>query len=107
MHGSHFCLDFHILQRTENHTLLTARPKFVLVHTTSGHKQALSEVLADQATISKLADTKAMRETQALDKFYSMLGDDPDRAFYGFDHVMKAGERGAIGTLLVTDELFR
>jgi len=36
-----------------------------------------------------------------------MLNEDQDRAFYGWDHVKKADERGAIGTLLLSDELFR
>jgi len=34
-----------------------------------------------------------------------MLNDDPYRAFFGWNHVRKAEERGAIGTLLLSDEL--
>lgn len=63
--------------------------------------------MQEQTVMNKLADTKAAREVQALDSFYQMLNTDPDRAFYGYDHVAKAHERGAIGTLLVTDGLFR
>ncbi|KAJ1949426.1 Translation factor pelota, partial [Dispira parvispora] len=81
--------------------------KFVLVHCSSGHKHALQEVLDDQAVQSKLADTKAARETRALDEFYKLLNDNPDRAYYGYDHVVKASENGAIDQLLITDELFR
>ena len=83
------------------------RSKFVLIHSSSGHKHALNEVMQDPAIQSKLADTKAAREVQALEQFYTMLNNDPDRAFYGINHVLKANEHGAIGTLLVTDELFR
>lgn len=83
------------------------RSKFIMVHTSTGHKQALQEVMNDQAIKTKLADTKAAQEVQALDQFYEMMNMDPDRAFYGFKDVSKAAERGAIGTLLVTDELFR
>jgi len=36
-----------------------------------------------------------------------MLGSDEMRAWYGPDHVHLAAERGAIGTLLISDELFR
>jgi hypothetical protein len=36
-----------------------------------------------------------------------MLEDNPLRAWYGEGHVFKAAERGAIGKLLVSDELFR
>lgn len=83
------------------------RPKFVLIHSSSGHKHSLNEVMQDPAIQAKLADTKAAREVQALDQFYNMLNNDPDRAFYGYKHVAMANEHGAIGTLLVTDELFR
>lgn len=36
-----------------------------------------------------------------------MLGSDEDRAWYGPDHVELAASRSAIGTLLISDELFR
>lgn len=32
---------------------------------------------------------------------------DPDKAYYGYDHVAKAQEQLAVNSLLVTDELFR
>lgn len=36
-----------------------------------------------------------------------MLGTDEMRAWYGPDHVRLASDRGAIGTLLISDDLFR
>lgn len=36
-----------------------------------------------------------------------MLGTDEMRAWYGPDHVALAADRGAIGTLLISDQLFR
>ena len=36
-----------------------------------------------------------------------MLSTDAYRAFYGYDHVVKAAEQDAIETLLLTDSLFR
>ena len=36
-----------------------------------------------------------------------MLASDEMRAWYGPDHVALAADRGAIGTLLISDELFR
>lgn len=36
-----------------------------------------------------------------------MLGSDEQRAWYGPAHVSLAADRGAIGTLLISDELFR
>ncbi|ELU45857.1 eRF1 3 domain-containing protein [Rhizoctonia solani AG-1 IA] len=39
-------------------------------------------------------------------RFFKMLGSDEARAWYGPDHVALAADRGAIGTLLISDELF-
>lgn len=36
-----------------------------------------------------------------------MLASDEQRAWYGPDHVALAASRGAVGTLLISDELFR
>lgn len=41
------------------------------------------------------------------DRFHKMLGSDELRAWYGPDHVSLAIDRGAVGTLLISDELFR
>ncbi|KAI9271449.1 hypothetical protein BY458DRAFT_586530 [Sporodiniella umbellata] len=93
--------------KTGNKTIMENKSKFVQIHCSNGHKHALTEIMQDPSIQARLADTKAAREVQALDKFYEMMNTDPDRAFYGFDHIEKANEIGAIGTLLVTDELFR
>eukprot|EP00041_Stephanoeca_diplocostata_P030857 m.943490 g.943490 ORF g.943490 m.943490 type:complete len:183 (+) comp23840_c0_seq18:3400-3948(+) len=69
--------------RTGNKLFLDNKSKFVGVHTSSGYKHALSEVLADPAVISLLKDTKASAEIKALDDFHAMFRDGPDRAFYG------------------------
>ena len=42
------------------------------------------EVLAEPAVVSRLSDTKAAGEVKALDAFYTMLQNEPDRAFYGY-----------------------
>ncbi|KAI8377504.1 protein pelota [Radiomyces spectabilis] len=93
--------------KTDNKTVMENKNKFMTIHCSSGHKHALNEVMQNPAIQTKLANTKAASEVKALDDFYAMLNKDPDRAFYGYGHVAKAHERGAIGTLLVTDELFR
>lgn len=83
------------------------KSKFVLVHSSSGHKHALKEVLADPTVTARLAETKAAGEVKALDTFFSVLQMEPDRAYYGIHHVEKASDASAVETLLVTDELFR
>jgi len=83
------------------------KSKFMLIHCSSGHKHALQEVLQDPVVQNQLADTKYAQEMTTLDKFFKMLNEDPDRAFYGWNHVNKAEERAAVGTLMLSDELFR
>ena len=56
---------------------------------------------------TKLADTKASGESKALHSFMTMLGNTPERAFYGSNHVFLANESQAIETLLISDSLFR
>eukprot|EP00939_MAST-03C_sp_MAST-3C-sp1_P003138 g3138.t1 len=95
------------VRRPEMKHLFEHKKKIALVKTTSGHKHALNEVLGDAAVMSRLSDTKAAKEVTALQGFRKMLNDNPDRAYYGIDHVMRANEAGAIKVLMVTDELFR
>ncbi|BFZ55458.1 Translation factor pelota [Savitreella phatthalungensis] len=87
--------------------ILRARPKILLVHCSSGHLFSLHEVLKSQEVVSQLADTKYAREAQLIEKFYRQMNDDETRAWYGPQHVAAAVEHGAVGTLLLTDTLFR
>uniref|UniRef100_A0A3P8VEN3 Protein pelota homolog n=1 Tax=Cynoglossus semilaevis TaxID=244447 RepID=A0A3P8VEN3_CYNSE len=93
--------------RQDNKVLLENRPKFMLVHASSGHKYSLKEILSDPAVTSRLSDTKAAGEVKALEDFYKMLQHEPDRAFYGVAHVEKAADALAVDTLLISDNTFR
>ncbi|PSS35475.1 hypothetical protein PHLCEN_2v1630 [Hermanssonia centrifuga] len=100
----------HIMQeasRTGNKALLSVRNKFTKVHISSPHVHSLVEVLKSPEIASQLKETKFAREGIMLDRFFKMLGTDEMRAWYGPDHVALAADRGAIGTLLISDELFR
>ena len=94
-------------QQKENKELLAHKDKFVRVHSNTGHLHSLKEVLQDESVMKRLADTKAVKEVKALEEFYTVLANDPNKAVYGPKHVMKAAEHDAIDTLLITDELFR
>nr|UST29492.1 pelota [Haliclona caerulea] len=102
-------LDYMFQQATKMDwkVLLDNKSKFLSVHSSSGHKHALKEILSDPSIASRLADTKASSEVKALDTFYTTLQNEPDRAYYGIRHVEKANEAMAVETLLVTDKLFR
>ncbi|KAI0750755.1 eRF1 domain 1-domain-containing protein [Daedaleopsis nitida] len=93
--------------RTSNKALLTARNKFIKVHVNSPHVHSLVEALKSPEIASQMKETKFAREGMMLDKFFKMLASDEMRAWYGPDHVALARDRGAIGTLLISDELFR
>ena len=44
--------------KLDTKVLLENKSKFLLVHSSSGHKQVLKEILSDPAVASRLADTK-------------------------------------------------
>lgn len=54
-----------------------------------------------------LQQTHAIDEIKVLDRFFEMLDENPDRAFYGWKHVCLAHANQAIEALMITDELFR
>ena len=84
-----------------------SKDKFVLVKASNGHKYALEEVFSDPTITKKIDDTKVIKEVAILNKFMRMMDVDPDRAYYGYNHVKSAAAQLAIDSLLVTDELFR
>ncbi|KAJ7068391.1 eRF1 domain 1-domain-containing protein [Mycena amicta] len=83
------------------------KEKVLRVHVSSAHVHSLVEVLKSPEIVSQLKETKFAREGIVLDKFFKMLGTDEMRAWYGPNHVALAADRGAIGTLLISDDLFR
>ncbi|KAJ4458974.1 putative Protein pelota [Paratrimastix pyriformis] len=86
---------------------LRNRAKFVMAHASTGHKQALKEILADPNIARLVQDTKASGEVRALNDFYQMLSQDAERATYGPKHVLHAAQLGAVQTLLLADNLLR
>lgn len=103
------CMQYILLeaQKRDLKPILENKARFVLAHSSSGHKHSLQEILQNPQMASQLADTKATREVRALQSFYQMLNNDANRSFYGYRHVSLANEKGAIQTLLVSDSLFR
>ncbi|KAL3077248.1 hypothetical protein niasHS_013237 [Heterodera schachtii] len=83
------------------------RGKFVLVHSSSGFKHALNEALSDATVSQRLSDTKAQAEVKALNTFMELMCTDPQKAVYGYRHVVHAREQQSIDTLMVSDSLFR
>lgn len=93
--------------RRDIRPLIENRASIITAPASSAYKHSLKEVLTLPAIASKIKDTKAAREVQALQEFYAMMTADSARAFYGPGHVLAAAELGAIQTLLISDKLFR
>lgn len=93
--------------KLDQKVLLENRNRFLLIHSSSGFKHCLKEILQDPTVCGKLSDTKASSEVKALEAFYTMLQTEPAKAFYGVRQVEKASQAQAIEVLLITDTLFR
>ncbi|XP_050380163.1 protein PELOTA 1 [Argentina anserina] len=94
-------------ERKQLRPIIENKSRIILVHTTSGYKHSLREVLDAPNVMNMIKDTKAAQEVRALQDFFSMLSNEPHRACYGPKHVEVAHEQMAVQTLLITDELFR
>lgn len=94
-------------EKPEYALIKTNKDKFIVTKSSSGYKGALNEVLSDPNVMVKLKDTKAIKEIEALDRFYRTLQQDSDRVAYGHKYVMEAKEHNAIKELLICDSLFR
>ncbi|KIR67146.1 mRNA surveillance protein pelota [Cryptococcus bacillisporus CA1873] len=90
-----------------NKPLLASRSKWIKVHSTTSHVHGLVEALRAPEVAKMLSGAKFAREGLGLDKFHKMLATDELRAWYGPEHVALAVDRGAVGTLLISDNLFR
>ncbi|XP_056851554.1 protein PELOTA 1 isoform X1 [Raphanus sativus] len=94
-------------ERRQLRAIIENKSRIILVHTNSGYRHSLGEVLNAPNVMNMIKDTKAAKEVKALNDFFTMLSNDPARACYGPKHVEVAHERMAVQTLLITDELFR
>ena len=93
--------------RRDDRPLIENKGKFVLCHSSSGHKHAIEEIFMDPSIVTRVTETKLSREIEVLNKFMRLLDTDPEKAYYGYFHVQKANEELAIDSLLISDELFR
>ncbi|CAN1271532.1 Protein PELOTA 1, partial [Linum perenne] len=93
-------------ERKQLRSIIENKSKIILVHTTSGYKHSLREVLDAPSVMNIIKDTKAAEEvlSQTRCKVLGLINS--DRACYGPKHVEVANERLAVQTLLITDDLF-
>ena len=93
--------------RRDDRPYIENKAKFVLCHSSSGHKHAIEELFLDSSIIAKVTETRLSKEIEVLNKFMRLLDTNPDKAYYGYFHVQKANNELAIDSLLISDELFR
>ncbi|CAE8718014.1 unnamed protein product [Polarella glacialis] len=99
-----------MLQRatqTGDTQILQKKSLFVCARASCVHKQALKELLADEQVQKSITNTKAAAHLKALEGFYQMVKNEPDRVCYGPKQVKDAVEKCAVSTLMVVDSLFR
>jgi protein pelota len=87
--------------------ILKNMSKFIYVHSSSGYKQALQEVLSKPEILSQIKNTKAAEDINVMEKFNEILYKDMDRIVFGIKAVEKANEKEAIETLIVSDDYLR
>ena len=93
--------------KQENKVLLENKSKFLCIHSSSGYKHSLNEILMSPSVSARLADTKAAGEVKVLQDFYKILQNEPDKACYGIKQIELADEADSIDVLMVTDGLLR
>ncbi|KAH8930719.1 hypothetical protein BT69DRAFT_1210111, partial [Atractiella rhizophila] len=93
--------------KQNNKLLLQSRPKFLLLHSPSHHVHSLLSLLSTPEISAKLSTSKFARESTTLQTFFKLLDKDPLRAWYTTEHVKLAIKRGAVKTLLISDNVYR
>lgn len=81
--------------------------KLLKVHCATPHVHSLMEVLKSPEVAAQLQNTKFTRENQLMDQFLRKLATSEQFAWYGERQILMAADRGAIGTLLLSDAFLR
>lgn len=81
--------------------------KFIYVHSSSGYKQSLNEIMTKPEVLSQIKNTKASEDINVMERFNEILGKEMDRIIFGLKSVITANEREAIDTLMVSDNYLR
>ena len=81
--------------------------KFIYVHSSSGYKQSLEEILAKQEIKKLVKDTQCIDESAVIERFNETLAKDMDKVFFGLKSFNIAYEKNAIAVLIFTDGFLR
>lgn len=89
------------------HTLYVNLSKVVLVKVSSNTIGGLREAFADPTVSAKMESTRCASDIRVWQTFQDTMNNDPDRCVYTPQFVYQAALAGAVGTLMVSDEVFR
>ncbi|RNF19782.1 eukaryotic peptide chain release factor subunit 1 [Trypanosoma conorhini] len=81
--------------------------KVVLVKVTDCTNDALRKAFADPAIATQMSSTRSTEDMKVWQSFHNTMSSDPDRCVYTPQMVYQAAMVGAIGRLMVSDEVFR
>lgn len=81
--------------------------KIIYTHTSSGYKQALTELLGKSEVMLKIKDTKTSEEVLLMSRFNEVLSKDYTKVAIGLKAVEIAIEHRAIEFILISDEFLR
>ena len=81
--------------------------KFIYVHSSSGYKQSLEEVLSKPEIKKMIKSTKCTEDTAVMERFNEVLGVEMDKAFFGIPAFEIACSKNAVDTLIITDNFLR
>lgn len=81
--------------------------KFVYVHSSTGYKQAIQEILAKPEILTQIKNTKASDDILVMENLNNILAKDMERVVFGLKSITIAYEKDAIETLIVSDDFLR
>ncbi|MCQ2817214.1 MAG: mRNA surveillance protein pelota [archaeon] len=81
--------------------------KFIYVHSSSGYKQSLEEILTKQEIKKLIKDTQCIDESNVIEKFNETLAKEMDKVFFGLKSFNIACEKNAISTVIFSDGFLR
>lgn len=81
--------------------------KFVYVHSSTGYKQAIQEILSKPEILTQIKNTKASDDILVMENLNNVLAKDMERVVFGMKSILIAYEKDAIETLIVSDDFLR
>ncbi|EPY25541.1 protein pelota [Strigomonas culicis] len=89
------------------HLLQQNLSKFILVKVNSTTTGGLKEAFSDPAVATKMESTRCVSDIRVWEKFQSTMNRNPDLCVYTPQCVLGAALAGAVGSLMVSDSVFR